>query len=236
MLLEAGRLPGLGLEAGVELGRVFGEAREVRGRAQLADQPGGVPGGAGGQLLALQQHHVAPAELGQMIGDRAADHAAADDHGLRLARQILGHHMTSPGHRACSLRPPAVEHGRAGGPRASVTWLRRPRAAKDRDCFFRRRGAQHQPQRSTSGNRRLPERQVEAARQVFEHFAKILDAPFSLRLWDGTHGPARPERRGRPVHPRSRGRACSARCSGGPRSTTCSGATSVATSTSRAAI
>jgi cyclopropane-fatty-acyl-phospholipid synthase len=32
----------------------------------------------------------------------------------------------------------------------------------------------------------LPQRHVEAARHVFEHLAKIIDAPFSLRLWDGT--------------------------------------------------
>ena len=43
------------------------------------DQPGGVPGRAAGELLALQQQHVGDAELGQVIGDRAADDAAADD-------------------------------------------------------------------------------------------------------------------------------------------------------------
>jgi cyclopropane-fatty-acyl-phospholipid synthase len=32
----------------------------------------------------------------------------------------------------------------------------------------------------------LPQRHIEAARHVFEHLAKIIDAPFSLRLWDGT--------------------------------------------------
>jgi cyclopropane-fatty-acyl-phospholipid synthase len=34
--------------------------------------------------------------------------------------------------------------------------------------------------------RRLPQKQVEAARHVFEHLAKTIDVPFSLRLWDGT--------------------------------------------------
>ena len=69
VLAEAGRLPGLGLEPGVELGRVLGEPGQVLGRAQLADQPGGMPGGARGQLPALEQQHVPPAELGQVIGD-----------------------------------------------------------------------------------------------------------------------------------------------------------------------
>jgi cyclopropane-fatty-acyl-phospholipid synthase len=32
----------------------------------------------------------------------------------------------------------------------------------------------------------LPPGHIEAARHVFEHFAKAIDAPFSLRLWDGT--------------------------------------------------
>jgi cyclopropane-fatty-acyl-phospholipid synthase len=35
----------------------------------------------------------------------------------------------------------------------------------------------------------LPERHVEAARHVFEHLARVVDAPFSLRLWDGTTVP-----------------------------------------------
>jgi cyclopropane-fatty-acyl-phospholipid synthase len=35
----------------------------------------------------------------------------------------------------------------------------------------------------------VQERQAEAARQVFAHFARVLDAPFSLRLWDGTTVP-----------------------------------------------
>ena len=32
----------------------------------------------------------------------------------------------------------------------------------------------------------MPHRYVEAARHIFEHLAKIIDAPFSVRLWDGT--------------------------------------------------
>ena len=47
--------------------------------AQLTDQPGGVPGRARGQPALLEQEHVGPAELAQMIGHRAADDAAADD-------------------------------------------------------------------------------------------------------------------------------------------------------------
>ena len=87
VLAEAGRLPGLGLEPGVELGRVLGEPGQVLGRAQLADQPGRMPGRARGQLLALEQQHVRASRAGQVVGDRAADHPAADDHrpGMGLA-------------------------------------------------------------------------------------------------------------------------------------------------------
>ena len=60
--------------------------------AQLADQSGGVPGGAVGQLGLLQQQHVARAGLGQVVGDRAADRAAADDDdpGLVLSHSLTG--------------------------------------------------------------------------------------------------------------------------------------------------
>lgn len=35
----------------------------------------------------------------------------------------------------------------------------------------------------------MSERRLEAARHIFEHLAKTIDAPFSLRLWDGTTVP-----------------------------------------------
>ena len=35
----------------------------------------------------------------------------------------------------------------------------------------------------------MPQRYIEAARHVFEHLARTIDAPFSLRLWDGTTVP-----------------------------------------------
>ncbi|MCY1380851.1 hypothetical protein D9M69_687080 [compost metagenome] len=63
--------------------------------AQLADEAGGVPGGATAQLALLQENHVPPAELGQVIGERAADDAAADDDNLRLGWKCLRHKTTS---------------------------------------------------------------------------------------------------------------------------------------------
>ncbi len=35
----------------------------------------------------------------------------------------------------------------------------------------------------------MPQRQIEAARHIFEHLAKTIDVPLALRLWDGTTVP-----------------------------------------------
>ena len=59
------------------------------GGAQLADQPGGMPGGAGRQLLSLQQHDVGQTGANQMIGHRAADDTAADDDGSAGERWVI---------------------------------------------------------------------------------------------------------------------------------------------------
>ena len=90
VLAEAGGELRFGLQLGVEIGGVFGEQRQRERGAELADEAGGMPRGAGGQALAFQQHDIGPAELGQVIGDRAADHAAADDDGFGVPGQF-GH-------------------------------------------------------------------------------------------------------------------------------------------------
>ena len=79
-------LTGLGLEPSVQLDRVLEHARRVARRAQLADQSGGVPRGAVGELVLLEQHDVGLAHRGQVVGDAAADDAAADDHDPCLRR------------------------------------------------------------------------------------------------------------------------------------------------------
>ncbi len=86
-LPHAGGDAGLGFQLDIKIGRIFRQPRHVLRGAQLADQAGGVPGGAGGELLALQKHDVGPAELGQMIGDRAAGNPAADDDGAGFLGQ-----------------------------------------------------------------------------------------------------------------------------------------------------
>ena len=43
-----------------------------------------MPGGTGSQLRPLQQHHVLPTQLGQMIQHRCTDHATANNHNLSM--------------------------------------------------------------------------------------------------------------------------------------------------------
>jgi cyclopropane-fatty-acyl-phospholipid synthase len=88
---------------------------------------------------------------------------------------------------SCLLHLPITMAELAGWEQAISCRDRRP------DRASRAPGLLLAPQRRTTSratthprDRRLPEKHVEAARQVFEHFARILDAPFSLRLWDGT--------------------------------------------------
>ena len=80
--LEAGGLAGFVFQPGVEFGRVLGQLGHVLVVAELPNQPGGVPGGARCQLLALDEHHIGPTDLGQVIGDGTSDDATADDDGL----------------------------------------------------------------------------------------------------------------------------------------------------------
>ena len=56
------------------------ERRHVRVGVERMDAAGRVPGRSGGEHRAFDQRNVGPAELRQMVEDRGADHAAADDH------------------------------------------------------------------------------------------------------------------------------------------------------------
>ena len=91
---KASGLTRLGLESLVEIAAVLGQPREVLGGAQLADEAGGVPGRAGGDVATLQQEDVAPAELRQVIGHAAAGDTSADHHHPRMGRKGAGHRVT----------------------------------------------------------------------------------------------------------------------------------------------
>ena len=77
--VEADGLPGFRFQALVELDRVLVELAHRIAHVEQRQQARGVPGGAGGQLGALQQDGVGPAFLGQMIERAYAINAAADD-------------------------------------------------------------------------------------------------------------------------------------------------------------
>ena len=89
--MPARRLPGFRLQRSVQLGAIAHQARQVAAAAQLPDQPGRMPRGAVRELQTFQQHDVAHAALGQMVGDAAADDPAADDDDAGLCGQIHGH-------------------------------------------------------------------------------------------------------------------------------------------------
>ena len=89
-LPQAGRQPGFRLKPGVKIGGIFRQPRHVLAGAQLTDQPRRMPGGARGQLLALEQQDVGPAELRQVIGDGTAGNAASDNDDAGLGGQF-GH-------------------------------------------------------------------------------------------------------------------------------------------------
>ena len=106
---EARGLARLRLEPLVEIGAVLREPREVLRRAKLADEPGRVPGRATGDVAPLQQEHVAPAQLREVVGDAAAGDAAANHHDPRVRRERARH-------RAIRLRPLVARrrHGARG--------------------------------------------------------------------------------------------------------------------------
>ncbi len=82
---EAGVEAGLGLERLVELHRVVVDVAGGVAHVEERQQARGVPGRAGGQLVALEEHGVGPAGLGQRVGDPGADRAAADHHRAHMA-------------------------------------------------------------------------------------------------------------------------------------------------------
>ena len=75
----ARRLSGLLLELRVEGDGVADEIGEVAGGAQGPHLGGGMPGGAGGQAVALEQDGIGDAGLGEVIQGRASHDATADD-------------------------------------------------------------------------------------------------------------------------------------------------------------
>ncbi len=127
--LEAGGLPGLLLQPRVEVAGVQPDrGRGLRGRPEAGHQARGVPGGAGGEPVALEQEHVGPAGVGEVVGDGAADDAAADDDDAGTVGEFGSHGSTvseglarwswSALHTTCE-RLPAPTDSSCGSPRLS---------------------------------------------------------------------------------------------------------------------
>ena len=81
-------------KTGVQIDRIFREACQVLTGPQLTNQTSRMPGCAAGQLLTLQQNNIGPAELGKVVGHRAARNATTYDDGTCLGWK---------GHKAHSL-------------------------------------------------------------------------------------------------------------------------------------
>ena len=82
--LQAAGLAGNPFKLIVEADRVALQLGHVRIAVQRVESPRRMPCRAGGENVALNEHHVFPTGLGEMVEDRAADDAAADDHNTRL--------------------------------------------------------------------------------------------------------------------------------------------------------
>ena len=70
-LLPVNGLAGLGFEPVEDGDRVLHQPGEVALAAELADEPGRVPGAAVGELRLLDQQHILRAGAAQMIGERS---------------------------------------------------------------------------------------------------------------------------------------------------------------------
>ena len=89
--VEVGLLP----DPPVEVDRVHHHLGQRDRAAQLPDQPGRVEGRAGGELVAVDEDDVVPAQLGEVVGERGAADAAADDHAAGRVGELSARHLAS---------------------------------------------------------------------------------------------------------------------------------------------
>ena len=140
--LEPGGQTGLGLEAGVQVTRVLAHlGRGLRRRSERHHQPGRVPRGARRELVALDEHDVAPAQVRQVVRDRATDDTTAD-HDDPGPRGQFGHCGIIPCHGKSTPNPVLSASDAAHGPNLkqtgrgvrSETWTRRRSGGCTRPC------------------------------------------------------------------------------------------------------
>ena len=76
--VDAAVLARLGLDLLVQVDRVLLQPGDVGVAVERVHAARGVPRRAGGELLALEQHDVGPARLGEVVEHDAPDHPATD--------------------------------------------------------------------------------------------------------------------------------------------------------------
>ena len=80
--VDAAALSALGFDLPVQVHRVLLQSGNVRIAVQRVHAAGRVPGAAGSQLCLLDQDHVGPSRLGEVVEHAGADDSAADHHDL----------------------------------------------------------------------------------------------------------------------------------------------------------
>ena len=78
--MNAGGLAGNFLNLLVEIDGIFLQLRHIGITVQRMEPARRMPGGARGEHIALQQHHIFPPPLGEVIEHAGTDNTAADDH------------------------------------------------------------------------------------------------------------------------------------------------------------
>ncbi len=117
---DAAALDPAAVERAVQLDRVDHHPRQRDARAQLPDEAGRVERRAARQLVAVEQHDVALAELREVVRDRRAADAAADDHDARARRQLArpDHQRATAASHSSNSRRATVSRRRAKCSRA----------------------------------------------------------------------------------------------------------------------
>ena len=108
-LLPVHRLAGFRLQDVVERHASLQHPGHVARGTQLTDQARRMPRGAFGKPALLHHHHVRDAHAGQMIGDRTANNAAADDHHPSLRGKLRHQPSTRDPH--APRTPERPDHG-----------------------------------------------------------------------------------------------------------------------------
>ncbi len=86
--MKAHVLAGLGRQALVKIDRVLVQLADGVTHVEERQQTGRMPGRAGCQLGALQQHHIRPPLLRKVVQGTDSDHAPADHHHARMSFHV----------------------------------------------------------------------------------------------------------------------------------------------------